>query len=181
MFAWENVKNPTEVKRYAFDWSEELASGDTIASCSAVLISGFDAGLTIIQSDTFDGAFSYVKVGGGTAAQSARIAGTVVTVNGETLTEVGVLTIAEPSDPATSELQDLRADLVALRKARITLLTGGQIKEVWRDGRRLVYNVASLDDVTKAIHDYESLIAVAEAAAASTTTKPRFRALRPRF
>lgn len=179
MFAWENVKNPTEIKRYAFDWSDELATGDAIDSCSAVLVSGYGAGLTIVTDDQFDGVLSFVKLSGGTAGQVARIQGTVITVAGDRFDEEGFLTIADPSDPLTSELTDLRADLIALRRARVEALTGGQVKEVWREGRRVVYNVGSVADISRAIQYYEDLIASKELAVIDS--RPRFRALRPRF
>ena len=179
MFVWENVKNPTEVKRYAFEWEDELGE-DAIQSASAELMASYGAGLTIVDGTQFDAdkGLSYVKVSGGTAGQTARIQGTIVTTGGETITEVGFLTIAEASDPLTSDLQDLQADLRALEKARITLLTGTQVKEVWREGRRIVYNVASVADLDRVIQEYRNLIA---AKASEATGKPRFRALRPRF
>jgi uncharacterized protein YukJ len=180
MFTWDNVKNPTEVKRYAFDWSEELGPADTITGASAVLVDGFGGGLVIEQSNQFEGKLSYVKVSGGTAGQTARIQGTIA-INGgdQSATEVGYLVIAEASDPTTSTLQDLNADLIALRKARIQALQGGQVKEVWREGRRVVFNVGSIADLNKAILEYETLIELAVAQA--TSNKPRFRAIRPGF
>jgi hypothetical protein len=179
VFTWDNVKNPGETKVYAFDWSRELAAGETITSASASLISGSEAGLTIVQSSQFEGALSYVKVSGGTAGLTAAIRGEVVTSLG-TYSEVGLLPVVADFDPAQSTLTDLRADLVALRQARVTALTGGQIKEVWRDGRRIAYNVASVADLNKAIHDYENLVTAAEATAAGSN-RGRYRALRPRF
>jgi hypothetical protein len=90
-----------------------------------------------------------------------------------------LLTVAEAVDPAIQSLDDLKADLIRLRSARISMLTGGQVKEVWREGRRIVYNVASVADLDRAITLYEGLIA--DAAAAEGTTKKRFRALSVRF
>lgn len=182
MFTWDNVKNPTEVKRYAFDWSEELGASDAITSAWAQPLDGFGGGITITTDSEFSGKLSYVTVTGGTAGQTARIQGTVVINSGEqTLTEVGYLVIAEASDPATSTLQDLQADLARLRVARVEALTGTQVKEVWRDGRRIVYNVGSVADLTKAINEYQVLVDAAVAAAAGTATRPRFRGLSVSF
>lgn len=176
MFIWDDVKNPGEIKRYAFDWSAELGS-DPIVSASATLVPGRDAGLTLIIGTQFDGNLSFVKLSGGVAGETAQIKGVITTAN-ETFEEVGELRIVEAFNPATLPLDDLRADLAALKKARVEMLTGSQIKEVWRDGRRITFNVASVGDITKAIAEYDGLIANAEYVAVG---KRRFRALRPVF
>lgn len=83
---------------------------------------------------------------------------------------------------AALTLEELEDELAALRVARTELLTNGGFKEVWRDGRKIVYDRASIADLNAAIKDVESQIAMLEAAeAAGTTAKPRYRALRPRF
>ena len=178
MFTWTDTKSPAEVKDFPFDWTLELGS-DTIASASAEFVPGQDADLTIDAADTFSGALSYVRLSGGTAGQQALIKGVVVTAGGQTLEEIGVLTVAETVDVATDALTDLQADLEKLKTARIQMLTKGGVKEVWRDGRRLVYNVASLKDLNDAIALYEGLII--DAGAAAGTVKKRHRALSVRF
>lgn len=180
MFTWSDTHVPGAVKRYAFDWSDELGASDTIVSASAELVDGFSGGLTLVQFDQFEDNLSYVKVSGGTGGQTARIRGLVTTNNGETLPQIGLLIVEQQVDIAELSLQDLKADLVSLRTARVTLLTGGQIKEVTRDGRRIVYNVARLEDLSDAIKLYEDLIAKTEAAA-DTSVRPRYRALRVGF
>lgn len=79
---------------------------------------------------------------------------------------------------AEQSLAELEADLDALRTARIAMLQGQQIKEVTREGRRLVFNVASAKDLTDAITELEGRIAALNAA---TSGSGRFRALKPRF
>ena len=66
---------------------------------------------------------------------------------------------------AEQSLASLEADLASLRTARVELLTGGQVKEVTREGRRLVFNVASAKDIDEAIRDIEGRIAALEAEA----------------
>lgn len=177
MFQWEDPKGPSELKDYVFDWTKDLGA-DTIQSCSAAFVDGYSAGLSIVDDTDFVGVYSKVWLSGGTAGETARIRGTVFTDGGRTFDEVGILVVAEPSDPATLPLSQLQADLVALKSARISLLTGGQIKEVWREGRRIVYNVASVGDINDAIAEYAELIA---AATAPANTPRKFRALRVRF
>jgi hypothetical protein len=79
---------------------------------------------------------------------------------------------------AEQTLAELEAELTALRAARIEILQGTQVKEVWRDGRRVTYNTASLDALNAAILDTEARIAAVQSPNAS---RGRFRALKPRF
>lgn len=51
--------------------------------------------------------------------------------------------------------EELEADYQALRNARTSLLTGGQVKSVERDGRKLVYSEVSVDSVTSAMEDIQ--------------------------
>lgn len=78
---------------------------------------------------------------------------------------------------AEQTVAELETELAQLRAARVEILTGGQVKEVWRDGRRITYNVASLGELNNAIRDTEARIAAQE----STSSSGRFRALKPRF
>jgi hypothetical protein len=82
---------------------------------------------------------------------------------------------------AEQTVDELTAELAALRTARTELLTNGGVKEVWRDGRKVVYNTASVKDLNDAIKDTEARLAAAEAAAAASCSRPRFRALKVGF
>lgn len=178
MIVWEDPKNPTEVKDYAFDWVKDLGD-DTISSCSAALLAGNDGGLTIEQDDGYDGTLSFVWVSGGTAGLKALIRGTIVTVGGRTFTELGMVNVSETVDPTTDTVEDLQADLAKLKSARLSMLTGTGVKEVWRDGRRIVYNVASMADLDRAIRLYEDYILKAQVVTGASNG--RFRALSVRF
>ncbi|EHJ7871937.1 phage tail protein, partial [Escherichia coli] len=50
------------------------------------------------------------------------------------------------------------AELQALRQARLDLLTGKRVVSVQKDGRRIEYTVASLDELNRAINDAESVL-----------------------
>lgn len=181
MFIWEDPKAPAELKAYSFDWSTDLDEGDTIASCSAEFVDGFNGGGMVIEDDTdVVGTLTKVWVSGGTASNTARIRGTAVTTGGATLTEIGLLVVAEESDPANATLLQLQADLASLKAARLSALTGTAIKEVWREGRRIVYNVASVADLDRAIGIYEDYVADAQAEV-TPPTRRRMRALSVRF
>lgn len=49
------------------------------------------------------------------------------------------------------------AELQALRQARLDLLTGKRVVSVQKDGRRIEYTAASLDELNRAINDAESV------------------------
>ncbi|SPX35209.1 phage head-stabilizing protein [Escherichia coli] len=50
------------------------------------------------------------------------------------------------------------AELQALRQARLDLLTGKRVVSVQKDGRRIEYTEASLDELNRAINDAESVL-----------------------
>ncbi|BCS75522.1 phage head-tail joining protein [Escherichia coli] len=64
------------------------------------------------------------------------------------------------------------AELQALRQARLDLLTGKRVVSVQKDGRRIEYTAASLDELNRAINDAESVLG---------TTRRRRRPLGVRF
>jgi hypothetical protein len=74
---------------------------------------------------------------------------------------------------------EIEATLEQLKAQRITLATTGSVKEVWRDGRRIVYDKISMKDLNALIAEYESLLAAAQAE--EGTGRKRFRALSVRF
>lgn len=53
---------------------------------------------------------------------------------------------------------DTVAELQALRQARLDLLTGKRVVSVQKDGRRIEYTAASLDELNRAINDAESVL-----------------------
>ncbi|EIK8036730.1 gpW family head-tail joining protein [Escherichia coli] len=50
------------------------------------------------------------------------------------------------------------AELQALRQARLDLLTGKRVVSVQKDGRRIEYTTASLDELNRAINDAELVL-----------------------
>jgi hypothetical protein len=80
----------------------------------------------------------------------------------------------------TEEIDAWKATLATLKATRVEIATTGGIKEVWRDGRRMVFERASLKDLNDLIATYETMIADAEATNAGTGRK-RYRALGVRF
>ncbi|EGI13131.1 gpW [Escherichia coli M605] len=52
-------------------------------------------------------------------------------------------------------------ELQALRQARIDLLTGKRVVSVQKDGRRVEFTQASLNDLNRAINDAEVMLGTA--------------------
>ena len=50
------------------------------------------------------------------------------------------------------------AELQALRQARLDLLTGKRVVSVQKDGRRIEYTAASLDELNREINDAELVL-----------------------
>lgn len=69
---------------------------------------------------------------------------------------------------------EIAADLVELRAARMALAKGERIKDVWRDGRRLVFSDTTIEQLNSLISVYENDLAAATAAEAGS---PRRRAI----
>lgn len=76
------IKDPQSVLDYAVDWSEWLASGDTITS-SSWSVSGPDSAL-VIDTDTNDTTSATVWLSGGSVALVYKAINTIVTDQGRT-------------------------------------------------------------------------------------------------
>lgn len=77
-------------------------------------------------------------------------------------------------------IEEMQADLDALLAARQTRLLTGAVKEVSRDGRKLIYDNPSLADLNAAIDGLRRDIADAAALLADTSYS-RYSALSVRF
>lgn len=67
---------------------------------------------------------------------------------------------------------EIEADLVAARAARSALIAGERVREVWRDGRRLIFEGIKLFDVESMIASLEREY---EAACNAAAGRPRRR------
>lgn len=71
-------------------------------------------------------------------------------------------------------IEELQADRATLMAKRAALLAGELVKEVWRDGRRLIFGAPNLADFDKAIAAIDTEIAGLTNEAAG---RPRRRAI----
>lgn len=69
---------------------------------------------------------------------------------------------------------EIAADLDAFRAARRALALGERIKEVWREGRRLVFADTTMEQLNELILVYEKDL---ESALAGEAGQPRRRAI----
>jgi hypothetical protein len=74
---------------------------------------------------------------------------------------------------------ELTADRVALVNARTSLLTGQTVREVWRDGRRLIFAAVTVANITAAIADVDDQLRALDVT--ETGSRPRYHALSVRF
>ena len=92
-----SYKFTTEVKPLSFDFSQVLASGETLstASSSVIVIDGTDASPSKLLSGgtTIIGSKVYQQVHNGTAGVTYRLICTVTTSAGSTLVAVGDLPV----------------------------------------------------------------------------------------
>ena len=88
---FEAPKDPSDVKEYAFDWTDALADdSDTISSHTITV----EAGLTK-DSDTEASGVVTVWLSGGAAGECYDVTCQVVTAAGRTLEYTGIVRVAE--------------------------------------------------------------------------------------
>lgn len=84
------VKDPSEVLDYDVDWSNWLATGETISTSSFVVT----AGITI-DSDTNDSTIAKVWLSSGTAGNSYTVTNTITTSASRTAERSFVIDVQE--------------------------------------------------------------------------------------
>lgn len=97
-----SYKFDTENKSLSFEFSEVLATGETLstASCSVLVLDGVDASPSSLLSGgaSITGTKVYQWVTGGVAGVTYRLVMTVTTSAGSTLVAIGDLPVYTPSE-----------------------------------------------------------------------------------
>lgn len=75
------AKDPNDIDDITWDWSNRLATGETISTFTATVAAG---GVTV-ESESTSGATTTARLSGGTAGVSAQITGRIVTSLGRQL------------------------------------------------------------------------------------------------
>lgn len=134
MKIYGKAKDPNELKDYEFDWSAQLKTGETVVS---QVVSFVDAAGTANPTNSLVTPFSRVWLSGGVSGQRAVFTIQATTSGGRTLEQAFGVNILD-SVIVPTDLETLQADLVAVDAAIRRFMAGETIKEVWRDGRRIV-------------------------------------------
>jgi gpW len=161
---YDEPKDPTELKDFEFDWGPQLGAGETIVGQSFAFV---DAAGATSPTQTWTGNISRIWLAGGIDGQRSIYTINVNTSGGRQF-EVALGVNIVDSNRVTSDADTLRGYLAEAKIKRHDIALGKSIKEVWRDGRRVIYEGMSLASIDAYIRQLESEIAMAENVAAGT-------------
>lgn len=173
MQIYPETKDPSEVKDYLYDWSDRLDTGEMISAQTVTMV---DAGGATSPSATFSGAISRVFLASGTHGSRVVYLVNVQTTGGKTLEEsfgvdiVDVILGGTAETPVT-ELERMISEAKAQRHAAAL---GNAVVDVWRDGRRIRKQVATIEELNAYIRVLEIELAEATRVAEG---KPKRRAI----
>ncbi len=74
---------------------------------------------------------------------------------------------------AETDIERLTREIAAVKAQRVNLATGGAVAQLWRDGRRVEYKIASMSELNDLVRMLESELAAAQVAAGITPTNRR--------
>lgn len=157
MEIYAEPKDPSELKDYEFDWSAQLGSGETVVSQVVTFV---DAAGTTNPTNTITTPFTRTWLAGGTHGGRAVYTVKVTTSGGRELEVALGVNIVDSVTGETfpTDLENLQADLAAVETAMRKLVAGESVKEVWRDGRRIVRNSPTYADLKKRKEELERAI-----------------------
>lgn len=159
MQTYSETKDPNETKDYSCDWNPKLGS-DTISTQTVTLVDA--AGATSPANSHADG-ISKVFLSGGDHGGKIVYTIRITTSGGKTFEEAfGVLIVDSVIGGIPTELDELKADLVAVNAAIRKVASGERVKETARDGRRIVKENTPYDTLLKHKKELERAIEAAE-------------------
>lgn len=161
-------KDPDEV--LDFSWTVPLDDGDTITGTPTASVL---AGTVSLGAPSVAGNLATVVISGGQPSENAIVKMTAQTAGGRTFVEEFLLKIAAVSAVPT-DADNLRADIAKLNQALMNLATGQTIKEVWRNGRRIIYGVVTAETITAMINLKQRAL---DGLIATESGRPRRRAI----
>lgn len=168
---FDETLDPSETKKYAYDWRPQLGDGETIASQSVNFVAA--AGTTCPGDSHADG-ISNVYLSGGTHGERAIFEIVITTSAGNTLeAALGVDIYDNLTATATETKVERLTRLISEAEDQRQLVALGQaVVEVWRDGRRITKKVSSIDELNSYILVLRRELLEATATA---TSQPRRR------
>ncbi len=172
MLTFDIALDPNEIKDYAFDWSSAFEPGEAIASQVVTFIA--EAGTTNPQN-TNSSAVSRVFLTGGNTGERAIFTIRITTSAGRVLEEAFAVKILESTyeTPAETEADRLTREIAEAKAQRAKVGRGDSVEEVWRDGRRIVRQLPTLNELQMLIRQLEGELYAAQAAAGIETAPRR--------
>ena len=176
--------NPSETKDFTYDWSPRLGDGETVASQVVTFI---QTGGTTNPSNSLASPVSRVWLSGGTHGQRVIFTILATTSGGRTLDAALAVDVVDNAIGPALDAPLEGMDILSLKQARadvwnaiLAAARGERIKEVWRDGRRVVKDNMSVADLKSTLAMLDLMLAEAEHAAGLTST-PRRTAIGVRY
>lgn len=169
----ERPKSPGETVDYAYDWStSEMVDGETI---STVAVAFTDTGGTTNPSTTKSDTITRVWLSGGTHGRRATFTVTIVTNAGRTIDEAfGVDIVNKITGPAVeTDVAKLERYIAEAEAARHKLMTGVDVVDVWRDGKRMRFQKVKLAELNDYIAGLKGQLTTAQITAGVAPTSRR--------
>lgn len=172
MQIFDEPLDPSETKDFAFDWSLQLGEGEVIASQVVTFIT---AAGTTSPSDSASDTVSTVWLKDGNDGERATFTVRITTSGGRKLeVALGVNIVDSLSEPvAETDIERLTREIAECKAQRINVASGNAVVDVWREGRRVRKNVASLKDLNDLIRILEGELVLAKGDAGVVATPRR--------
>lgn len=176
MNVYSETLDPSEVKDFTQDWSNQLGATETLSGSPTVVFVNA-AGTTSPVAASSTGAVSRVWLTGGTHGQQCTFLVRVSTSEARTLEQAFAVNVVDNSlgETAQTEVERITAELVSVKAMRSKVAAGEAIEELWRDGRRVRKVLPSLSELTAHIAVLERELAEALAAEAGSNKRRPIR------
>jgi len=159
--------DPQEIKDFTHDWTASLAAGEAIVGGSVAILFVDAAGTSQPNAISTASNKTRVWLTGGTPGARCifTLRASTNSVPARTIEESFAVLITETTTEV-SLVGQIKADIAMLETAMMDMAAGRSIKEVFRNGRRLVYSTMSAADLRGMLDQKMRQLARAEAIAA---------------
>lgn len=172
MIIFEEALDPSETKDFSFDWSPQLGDGETVTGHFVTFV---DAAGTTNPSNSLASPVSRVWLSGGTHGGRAIFTILATTSGGRSLEAAFGVNIVDVLVGPTAETsaEELTRMIREAKGQRHAAALGSAVIDVWRDGRRVRRQVASLEELNNYIRILESDLTQAQIDEGITPTRRR--------
>ncbi len=174
MFTYTETLDPNEVRSFAQAWGDELAEGEAISAAPVVTFIE-EAGTTQPTAASFASQTTLVWLTAGNVGATVIFTVRVTTSQGRTLERAYAVRIVETTfvAPAETKVERLTREIAEAKAQRAKVGRGDSVEEVWRDGRRIVRQLPTLNELQMLIRQLEGELYAAQAAAGIETAPRR--------